>query len=261
MRGCAVCTLTDPADVHIGKKAVMFETRNEYNSNIAVKRVLSGVDGIYQKSLGFPIDKILFVGGNDILHTDNAKGTTTAGTIMDTSGMWHENFLMAKQLYIDVLLKLISIADVHYVFNPSNHDFITGFLLSDIIQTYFRDCKNITFDCDLTPRKYFKYHNNIIGTTHGENVTPKDLVLAMATECSDWSEVEHRYIYSHHIHRKKSEDLIGCTWESVRSPSGTDSWHNKKAFIGVPKAVEGFIHSKEHGQVARLTHVFSKSRL
>jgi len=49
----------DPADIHIGKLATSFETGEDYDSQIAVKRVKKGVEGILQKSNGFNIDKIL----------------------------------------------------------------------------------------------------------------------------------------------------------------------------------------------------------
>jgi len=248
--------VVDPADVHIGKLARAFETGEEYNSQIAVKRVLEGVDGILQKSKGFNIDKILFIGGNDILHIDTPKRQTTSGTPQDTDGMWYDNFLIAKQLYIDVLQRLLSVADVHFTFNPSNHDYTNGFFLADVIQTYFKDCKNITFDCDISHRKYYKYHTNLIGTTHGDGAKQQDLPLLMAHESKDWSETKHRYIYTHHIHHKVAKDYIGVTVESLRSPSGADSWHDRNGYKGTPKAVEGFLHSKENGQIARLTHIF-----
>lgn len=246
----------DPADVHIGKLSKAFETGEDYNSQIAVKRVLEGVDGILQKSQGFNIDKILFIGGNDILHIDTPKRTTTSGTPQDTDGMWYDNFLIAKRLYIDVLQKLISVADVHFTFNPSNHDYTNGFFLADVIQTYFKDCKNITFDCSISHRKYFRYHNNLIGTTHGDGAKESDLPLLMAQESKYWSETKHRYVYTHHVHHKTSKDYIGVTVESLRSPSGTDSWHHRNGYQHSPKAVEGFLHDKQNGQISRLTHVF-----
>ena len=246
----------DPADIHIGKLSRAFETGEEYNSQIAVQRVLDGVDGILQKVQGFNIDKILFIGGNDILHIDTPKRTTTSGTPQDTDGMWYDNFLIAKQLYIDVLQKLVSIADVHFTFNPSNHDYTNGFFLADVIQTYFRKCKNITFDCSIAHRKYYTYHNNLIGTTHGDGAKQQDLPLLMAHESKDWSSVKHRYIYTHHVHHKTSKDFIGVTIESLRSPSGTDSWHDRNGYTGAPKAVEAFLHSKKNGQIARITHIF-----
>ena len=248
----------DPADIHIGKLATSFETGEDYDSQIAVKRVKKGVKGILQKSNGFNIDKILFVGGNDILHIDEPHRKTTAGTPQDTHGMWYENFLTAKKLYVDVLETLVTVADVHFVYNPSNHDYMSGFMLSDSIQSWFRKSKNMTFDCSIAHRKGFKYGQNLIGTTHGDGAKLADLPLIMANEFSkEWADTKHRYVYTHHIHHKSSKDYHGITVESLRSPSGSDSWHHRKGYgVGGVKAVEGFIHSKEHGQVARLTHIF-----
>lgn len=248
--------VVDPADIHIGKLCTAFESGEDYNSQIAVKRVLEGVRGILQKANGFNIDKIVFIGGNDILHIDTPKRQTTSGTPQDTDGMWYTNFLIAKKLYVDVLQILVSVADVHFTFNPSNHDYTNGFFLADVIQTYFKDCKNITFDCSIAHRKYFRYHSNLIGTTHGDGAKFQDLPLLMAQESEEWSDTKHRYVYTHHVHHKVAKDFVGVTVESLRSPSGTDSWHHRNGYQHAPKAVEGFIHSKDHGQVARLTHIF-----
>jgi hypothetical protein len=246
----------DIADLHIGKLATAFETGEDYNSQIAVKRAKDGLQGILNKSEGFYIDKVLFVAGNDILHTDNTKRTTTAGTPQDTDGMWYDNFLMAKNLYIELLEKLLSFAEVEVVYNPSNHDFTHGFFLMQLIEAHFAN-STINFNVNLLHRKAFKYGNNLIGTTHGDGAKIENLPLLLATEFPVlWSETKHRYIYSHHVHHKTSKDFIGVTFETLRSPSGSDSWHHKNGYTGVPKAVEGYIHHKEFGQIARLTHIF-----
>ena len=246
----------DIADLHIGKLASAFEVGEDYNCQIAVKRAKDGMQGILNKSQGFKIDKILFVAGNDILHTDNTRRTTTNGTPQDTDGSWFENFIMAKNLYIELLEQLQTIADVEVVYNPSNHDLTHGFFLMQLIEAHFHN-SSIRFNVDLKHRKAFKYGKNLIGTTHGDGAKTENLPLLLATEFPIlWSETKHRYIYSHHVHHKTSKDFIGCTFETLRSPSGTDSWHYKKGYTGVPKAVEGYIHHKEHGQIARLTHIF-----
>ena len=215
------------------------------------------MQGILDKASGFQIDKILFIGGNDILHIDTPRRTTTSGTPQDTDGMWYTNFLIAKKLYVEILELLIGVADVHFTFNPSNHDYTHGFFLADVIQTWFKDCKNITFDCSIAHRKGFQYGKNLIGTTHGDGAKHQDLPLLMATEFPvEWSQTKHRYVYTHHVHHKTSKDYIGVTVESLRSPSGTDSWHHRNGYAHVPKAVEGFVHHKEFGQCARLTHLF-----
>jgi hypothetical protein len=250
--------VVDPADIHIGKLASAYETGDAYNVEIATKRVLDGVRGIIQKAQGFNIDQILFIAGNDILHTDNAKRTTTSGTPQDTDGMFYENFLCAKKLYVEVIELLLQVADIHFVFNPSNHDYQSGFFLADVIQSWFRLNQNITFDCSIAHRKYYQYGSNLIGSTHGDGAKPQDLPMLMAVESREsWADTKHKYFYCHHLHHKISKDYIGVTVEGLRSPSGTDSWHHRNGYgVGGVKAVEGFIHHKEFGQVARLSHIF-----
>lgn len=247
----------DPADVHIGKLAVASETGEDYNISIAVDRVVLGVENLIRKCSGFKIDKVLYIIGNDILHTDNTKRTTTGGTAQDTEGMWHSNFLVAKKLHVAVIERLMTIADVCVQYDPSNHDYMTGFFLADTLSSWFANCKHVTFNANISHRKYFRYHNNLIGTTHGDGAKEADLPMLMAHETGlDWSECKHKYFYTHHIHHKKSKDYMGVTIESIRSPSGPDSWHASHGYLHAPKAIEAFIHHPKDGQVARLTNVF-----
>jgi hypothetical protein len=257
-KGLGNLLVIDPADIHIGKLASSFETGEDYNNQIAVKRVLEGVEGIIEKSKGFDIDQIVFVAGNDVLHIDSPRRTTTSGTPQDTDGMWYDNFLIAKKLYVDVIDRLMTIADVHFMYNPSNHDYTHGFFLADSIYTWYRSCENITFDVSIAHRKYYTYGDNLICTTHGDGAKWQDLGKLMSVECDKWvgGKNQNRYVYTHHVHHKIVKDDIGVTIESLRSPSGTDGWHHRNGYAFAPKAVEGFIHDKKHGQIARLTHLF-----
>jgi hypothetical protein len=249
--------VVDPADIHIGKLASSFETGEDYNNQIAVQRVLDGVHGILSKANGFNIDKILFVIGNDILHIDTPKRTTTSGTPQDTDGMWYSNFILAKRLYVQCIELLMQVAPVHVVFNPSNHDYTNGFFLADALSSWFNNAEDIHFDVSISHRKYFRYHENLIATTHGDGAKPNDLPLLMAHEASnEWALCKHRYIYTHHLHHKWSKDMMSVCVEGLRSPSGTDSWHHRNGYQHAPKAIEGFIHHPNHGQIARITHLF-----
>lgn len=255
--------VVDIADLHIGKLAADSETKDGYDVDIAVDRATKGVAGILSKAKGFNIDKIMFVIGNDVLHVDNSFKTTTSGTPQDVSGMWFDNYKIARKLYVSILESLVKIADVHVVHNPSNHDYVTGYMLADSVYSWFRQHPNITFDISNAHRKYFKYGKNLIGTSHGDSGKLDHLPLVMANEAKEeWSQTDWRYIYLHHLHHKKQfkfhagNDYHGVTVEYLRSPSGTDSWHAKNAYMHAPKAVEAFIHHKEYGQVAKLIHLF-----
>ncbi len=255
------CLVIDPADIHVGKLSSMRETGQHYDIQKAVSQVDEAVDGLIKKAQGFEIDKIFFVIGNDVLHIDTTKRTTTSGTPQDTSGMWHEAFQAAKSMYVRAIERMLPLADVHVIFNPSNHDYMSGYMLAQTVEAYYRLHDNVTFDVSITHRKYTQYGNSMIATSHGDGAKLDSVPLLMATENPKmWNECDYRYIYLHHIHHKQrhkfmdNKDFIGVTAEYLRTPSPSDSWHHRNGYVGAKKAIEAFIHSKEHGQVARLTH-------
>ena len=249
------CLIIDPADVHVGKYSSAAETGSHYDIEKAVKQVDDGIDGVLSKAFGFNVDKVIFVIGNDVLHTDSTIRTTTRGTPQDTSGMWHEAFVAAKEMYIRAIEKMLPYSDVEIVFNPSNHDYMSGFMLAQTIEAYFRNSENVKFDVSIRHRKYLKYGNSMIGTSHGDGAKPEIMPQLMAYESPQmWADSVYRYMYLHHVHHKMlSKDLIGVAIEHVRTPTPPDSYHHKFGYVGAKKAIEGFIHSLEDGQVARIT--------
>ena len=253
----------DPADIHIGKLAVMSETGQWYDMKTAVNMVHEGVTGLLAKSSGFPIECIMLVVGNDVLHRDNPQNTTTSGTRQDTDGMWHEAFKAARQMYVEIIERLVQVAPVHVVFNPSNHDYASGYMLADALYCWFNKTKNVTFDIDIIHRKYYQYGENMIATSHGDGAKFGDMPLLMASESPRmWSDTRHRYVYLHHLHHFKRHEVLtgkdfpGITIQYLRSPSASDSWHKKQGFTGAPQAIEGFIHHPAQGRVATLSHIF-----
>lgn len=253
----------DIADLHIGKLASANETGEDYDVDEALLRAADGVRGILDKASGFPIDQILFIIGNDVLHVDNANKSTTSGTGQDVSGMWYDNYKMARELYVAIIERLLAIADVHILHCPSNHDYVTGFMLADSIHSWFRNHPNITFDVSPAHRKYYQYGDNLLGASHGDGAKMEHMPLLMANESKEmWAKTSFRYIYLHHVHHMKKyitmtgKDYHGVTVEFLRSASATDSWHHRNGFQHAPKAIEGFIHHKKYGQVCKLTHLF-----
>ena len=259
-----VLLVVDPADTHFGKLSSYVETGERYTLGIARQRVLEGVSALVGQAVkAYQVERIMLVVGNDVLHVDNTTGSTTAGTYQNTSGMWFEMFQTAKSTFIEVIEKLVPIADVDVIYNPSNHDYMSGYMLVDSLASWFRNCPNVSFDATPAHRKYYEFGNSLIGTSHGDGAKPQDLPSLMANEAPQmWSRTKYRYVYTHHVHHKdrsrflETKDFIGVSVVAVRSPSATDSWHAKKGFTGAPKAVEAFIHSKDKGQISRITHVF-----
>lgn len=273
--------ILDPADIHIGKLAVKDETGDDsYNIDIAIGRVYYGVRDLLTKAKLFGISNIVIVVGNDILHTDNTKRTTTGGTPQDTDGQWWQAFEAAREMYVTIIEIAKEVADVTLVFAPSNHDFTLGFGLMDSLYSWYHNDANVTvtnYGKSMRHRKYIQFGNNLIGISHGDGAKNKDLTSLMQYEAKEyWSDSEYAYWYVHHMHHKYrivnglqvEKDYNGVTVigperlnvkqkdsveiECIRTPSTPDSWHAKKGFMNMA-AIEAFIHDPEFGQRARLT--------
>lgn len=271
----------DPADVHIGKLAVTEETgHSSYNIKIATSRVVDGVMDILDKAEKFGIEHIVIVLGNDILHTDNGKRTTTAGTPQDTDGQWWQTFQAGREMYVQIIELAKMIADVTLVYNPSNHDKTLGFCIADSIYSWYHNDENVNFSDygkSMRDRKYIRFGTNLIGFTHGDGAKNKDLTSLMQYEAREsWASARYSYWYVHHLHHKYRlvnnqqvekdyngvtivdgggfyyDPLITTTIECIRSPSPPDGWHSKNGYTNT-SAIEGFIHHPFHGQIARLT--------
>jgi hypothetical protein len=264
-----------PADIHFGKLAIKEETGNEYDLEIASKRMLEGVIGLLEYTQNFNIEKIILVGGNDILHTDTILNTTTKGTPQDVSGKFYETYNAAFETYVKVIDILLQVADIHYVHCMSNHDYLSGFYLSKCLEAYYTNNKNISFNTSTNPRKYVHYGINLLGFSHGDTAKDSDLINLMKIEAkASWSKCKFGYWYLGHLHHqirknynktiskefndvtiiKDSHNIIkdSITVEYIKSLSGTDAWHNSMGYKATP-AIEGFLHCPANGQIARFT--------
>lgn len=259
----AHCLVLDIADLHVGKLSTMGASGKNYDVREAVDRAIIGAEKLIDKSSPYNIDKVFFIIGNDVIHTDTPTRTTTSGTPQDTDGMWYDNFKVARVIYCTIIKKLSTIAPVEVIHCPSNHDYMTGFMLADAVYCYFHNDDNVTFNSSNRHRKYTSYGLNFLGFSHGDGAKMSDIPMLAAHEAPIlWAETKYRYTYLHHIHHKdvklfqSGKDYIGMTVEHVRSPSETDRWHSDNGFTGAKVAVEAFIHHPLDGQVSRLTHNF-----
>lgn len=275
----------DIADVHFGKLSLSEETGQEYNLDIASQRMREGVNNLINKSKVHGIDRIVFVLGNDALHIDNPFRKTTSGTPQDTDGQWWSAYKVAKSCYVAAIEELALLAPVHIVFNPSNHDYQSGWMLADSVSSWFANHPRVNTEdgsLSIAHRKYVQYGENLLGFTHGDGAKESDLPNLMQYEArAAWGQTKFGYWHCHHLHVKDrksygkqnyriEKDHIGVTVlnsgkerdpnnsvfvEVIRSPSAADGWHSRNGYVG-NAAVECFLYHETNGQVARFTHYF-----
>lgn len=273
----------DLADVHFGKLSVKTETGHEYSRDIARGRVIEGTKALLDNARGFDVGRILFVLGNDILHTDNARRTTTSGTPQDVDGSLFQSFKDAALAISDAIEMCAEVADVDLLHCMSNHDWTHGWALSQTIAAQFQNHPHVNaseYNLSEIHRKYYRFGSNLLGLSHGDGAKEEKLYGAMVTEARQHiSECRNLYWHLHHIHHKhkairdgskpflKEKDHNGITAvvsgvdtvqgahvniEYVRSLSPPDGWHDRNGYLN-RQGVEAFIYHPHEGQKVRLT--------
>ena len=276
----------DLADVHFLKLCVKTETGSEYNREIARHRVVEGTKSLLRMASGMGVGHILFVLGNDILHVDNPRSSTTSGTYQDTDGTIFQGFGDAAVALKEAIDEAAKIADVDLIHCMSNHDWTFGWALSQSIGAHYRalggNVRATPYNLSEIHRKYYRFGSNLLGVTHGDGAKEEKLYGLMVKEARQHiSECSNLYWYLHHVHHKirkqrgevdylQEKDHNGMTAiiaghtrlegahvniEYVRSPTPADGWHDRNGYVN-RQAVECFLHHPELGQRARFTEFF-----
>lgn len=276
----------DLSDVHIGKLCVTTETGYGYSIEVAAHRMVEGARLLMTQGKALGVTRVLLVVGNDILHTDNNKHTTTSGTLQDTAGSYFQSYQAAIHGYRGIVTLALEMGlAVDVVYCPSNHDWHTGYTIAHNLAAWFRAHPAFSatdYNISENHRKYYRFGGNLMIFTHGDGAKEADLPQIMLVEAKHHAaECQHRYAYLHHFHHKikkalgvrpqsREKDHIAMTVmssgigqmegdnlqiEYVRSPSPPDGWHSRNGYLN-RQAVEAFIHDAHDGQKIRLTEWF-----
>ena len=275
----------DLADVHFLKLCVESETGYHYDREVAIHRVVEGTKALLKNAKVFGVHRILFVLGNDILHVDGARSTTTGGTFQDSDGTIFQGFDDARAALRYAIEECALVADVDLVHCMSNHDWVSGWALSQTLAGIFESHPHVhstPYMLSEMHRKYYRFGSNLIGVSHGDGAKEEKLTALTVKEArAHISECNHIYWLLHHVHHKDrkrrgvdvflaEKDHVGMTVintgsfspegtqlhiEYVRSPSPPDGWHDRNAFVN-RQGVECFLFHPQDGQKVRLTEWF-----
>jgi hypothetical protein len=257
-----------PFDLHIGKLAWAAETGDNYDSRIARQLLMNAVDDLLLKASGFPVERILFPIGNDLLHTDTTENTTTGGTRQDVDSRYHKMFVAAYDVMVAAIDRLMQVAPVKVLVVPGNHDRANALKLGVVLEAHYRNTERVTVDAAPTLRKYETYGVNLLGFTHGSDEKHGDLPLIMAQEKPvEWSKALHKEWHLGHLHKRKQQNFTagdthgGVPVRILPSLSGTDAWHYMRGYVKGQRAAEAYLWSFETGYAGHFSsNVLPKKR-
>ncbi|ESX17876.1 hypothetical protein X766_15885 [Mesorhizobium sp. LSJC255A00] len=275
----------DLADVHFLKLCVQSETGHVYNREVARHRVIEGTRSLLRMAKPWGIGRILWVMGNDILHVDGPRTSTTSGTYQDSDGTIFQGFKDAGAALDTAITEASGVADVDLIHCMSNHDWLMGWALTQAVAGRLRTNTRVRatdYNISERHRKYYRFERNLFGVTHADGAKEEKLYGLMVKEAREHiSECLNLYWLLHHLHHKirktrgefeflREKDHNGMTAhirghvmpeghdvniEYVRSPSPPDGWHDRNGYVN-RQAVECFIYHPTIGQRARFTEWF-----
>lgn len=252
-------------DLHVGKMAWANETGWEhYDVKIAQKVFKDALYALLERTQGYQFDEIVFVVGNDLLHTDNEKGTTTAGTPLGGEGVdgrYHKTFVKVREMMTDAIEMLRTIAPVKVIIVPGNHDTLSTWHLGDSLECRFANYADVAIDNDPRMRKYYQFGKVMLMMTHGNKGKLADYPLVMATEQPKmFGETIHREAHTGDKHQLKVQELHGVRVRISPALCAPDVWHSEHQFVGNARAAEAFVWHKDEGLIASATYTVPNAK-
>ncbi|MGG3456063.1 hypothetical protein [Paenibacillus rhizolycopersici] len=186
-------------------------------------------------------EKVLFILGQDMLHNDNFRSTTSSGTIIEAVDMvkaWGDARMFFEPL-IELAITQSETIDVMY--SPGNHDEALGWAFVQMIKARYPQAN---VDDGMQQRKAYVYGDNFIGITHGDKGR-KDLHNIFPIEFPmEWSQAKNREIHTGHLHVEETKDVFGMAVRTLATRNRTDKWHKDNGFVGAHKRFMLFEYSE-----------------
>lgn len=278
--------LVDISDHHLGRLSWGAETGDSYDIKIATERFISAVSYFYDEvqyvSKKHPIEKIIFVVGNDYFNYDYPKPypQTSNGTHQESDIRYQKMFSIGTGLVVGQIEKMSELAPVEIYIIPGNHDEFLSFHLGEVLNARFWNNENINVFNSPKKRKYLTYGNTLLGFGHHQFESFEKMYANMSLEEPKlWANSVYKYFYTGHKHHKEtmikliqneqiiinkevkfpktpiliSEDLNGVLFDRLSSLTSNDYYESTRGFIHI-KGAESFLFSKEFGKVMTFNH-------
>lgn len=241
-------------DPHLGMLAWGPETGADYDIKIARSDYARAGEHLLALAHIYPVERIMLVIGNDMLHADNAGinrrgGATTAGTPQDVDGRLAKQFSTARKVAVNLIDKARIIAPVDVMVVPGNHDREQMYRLGEVLTAWYRNDSEVTVSNSPSKRSFYSYGRNAFMLTHGEEYRRQrdNIVTIMATECPAqmWVDSVYREILTGHNHVKlegrywPTSDMTESRGIRTRSLPGLtpeDAWHTEEGYKHVRTA-------------------------
>lgn len=233
------------SDLHLNKLGYV---DGDYDSQQAEEAFFYIINDVLKRTEQYKFEKILFIWSHDFFNIDNLTKTTTAGTPQDVDKRYSDMYKQGKRMLIQGIDLLRQFAPVETVQVGANHDNLTSYTMSEVLDAWFRNDENVTIDNIPAQRKYRRFGKCLLGFSHGDK-EKKRLGKIMPSEArKDWGETLYAEMHAAHYHSEQAVvEENGIIVRYLSSPTGTDKWHYESGYVGAVKKAQSFIWDRELG--------------
>jgi hypothetical protein len=217
-------------DAHCGMHAWEMDASANFDLSIFERNLYAAVDHLVD--IAPRAGHALIVNLGDALHSDGTHGTTTKGTRVDVDSRWPRVFAV----FIRTMRRIIDRAlDKHahvtVITERGNHDFDASAAIAVCLAQFYEREPRVTIDTSPAKFHWFRFGQNLIGTTHGDTVKLDQLGPIMACDRKeDWGTTSFRYWYVGHVHHSQVKEYPGVVVETFRTLASSDAWHHGQGY-------------------------------
>lgn len=245
-------TLYPIADAHIGMRAWGQEVGEDYDTDIACRRLRTWVAQCVASSP--PSDTAIILDVGDLTHADDQMNATPRSKhVLDVDTRYFKTIDMtiaalatateaAAAKHKRVIVRIL----------PGNHNPHSYVAIVMALAERYRDDPRITVE--KIPGEFFakQFGKVMIAAHHGDKAKADRLVLFLADQYPDmWGATRHRFLWTGHLHHHKSQDIGGVTWEQLRAVTERDAYATSHAY-SARSQLQAITYHREHGEVSRV---------
>lgn len=218
-------TIYPLADLHIGMYSWGQETGDDYDVDIAVRRVQAAYQSLIGSSAPSKTATLLNLG--DFFHANDARFVTPGhGHLLDVDGRHPRVLEAGADLLVTVVdLLLQKHEQVELVCLAGNHDPDATAALRVAMRLFYRGHPRVMVDNSPRLAWYRRFGKNLFGATHSHTAKMADVAGMMAVDRpQDWGLTEYRSYFTGHIHHERALEKAGVRAESFQTLASRDAF-------------------------------------
>lgn len=215
------------------------------------------VVGSIEKSKALGSTKAIIVLGSDFFQTNDARGTTKRGTLVDhvlPYAQMYESGMVVLANIVKLIASEFPEVEAYYVL--ANHDETSAWHAVRELKHMFSQTEHLKIHTNFYPYNYITHGSSIIELVHENMKGSRGNTQITNLAREEFGKSRFAYSIGGHLHgRYFAKEDGGINVIGSKSPSDSDMWHTINGYLGNDRAIETYIFSEDSGLISNIIQV------